>query len=115
MPVIKYNDVELVEVNVEGANEVKYSRVITEELGWDGHCLRLFRINSGGYTPHHAHDWEHVNYIIKGTGEVTIGDKVISLTAKDFAFVPPNVMHQFRNNSDDVLEFICIVPKAGDI
>ena len=114
MPVIKYDDIALTEIKAEGVNEVYYSRVITDDHGWDGHCLRLFRLNPGGYTPHHSHDWEHVNYVVKGEGEVTIGDQVFSLTAKDFAFVPPNVMHQFRNNSNDIFEFICIVPKAGD-
>jgi mannose-6-phosphate isomerase-like protein (cupin superfamily) len=36
------------------------------------------------------------------------------IVKKDFAFVPPNTLHQFRNPYDQDLEFICIVPNRGE-
>ncbi len=113
MPVIKYSDLTLDVVDMKGVKETTKSDVIGIPEGWDTHTLRVFRIAPGGFTPHHQHDWEHVNYVIKGKGTLTIGDTTHELSESDFAFVPPNTMHQFRNPNDEAFEFICIVPNRG--
>ena len=70
------------------------------------------RVTGGGHTPRHQHEWEHVNYVMKGAGRVRIGETVHDLNAGDFIFVPPGVDHQYENPYGDDLEFICIVPAA---
>lgn len=114
MPVVKYNDLELTDISSPEIKNIKKARVISEQQGWDGHCLRVFRIAADGFTPRHKHDWEHVIHVIKGRAKVEIDGEIHELTEKDFAYVPPNVMHQFRNPYDSDFEFICIVPKSGD-
>jgi len=113
MPVIKYDDIKLNEVQMEGVANTRKANVIGLPEGWAGHTLRVFRIGPGGHAPRHQHDWEHVNYVIKGQGTLTVGDKTIELAAGDFAFVPPNTVHQFCNPSKGEFEFICIVPNRG--
>lgn len=113
MPVIKKEDIKLEEVKMEGVSDTVKANVIGPPQGWEEHTLRVFRIKPGGYTPHHKHDWEHVNYIMKGKGTLTIGNETREVSEGDFAFVPPNTGHQFKNDSDDVFEFICIVPNRG--
>ena len=113
MPVVKYDDIRREDVTMEGVSGVTKASVIGPKEGWKENSLRVFRIGPGGFTPHHRHDWEHVNYVTKGKGTLTIGDETFDLNEKDFAFVPPNVMHQFRNPNDDDFEFICIVPERG--
>jgi quercetin dioxygenase-like cupin family protein len=113
MPVIKNKEIKLEEVNMEGVSDTVKANVVGPAQGWKDHTLRVFLIKPGGYTPHHKHDWEHVNYVIKGKGTLTIGDDKREVSEGDFAFVPPNTMHQFRNESDDDFEFICIVPNRG--
>jgi len=113
MPVVKYEDIELGDVNMDGVRGTKKANVIGPTEGWKDHTLRVFRIAPGGFTPHHQHDWEHINYVIKGKCELTIGNSTVRLAEKDFAFVPPNTMHQFRNPYDEEFEFICIVPNRG--
>jgi quercetin dioxygenase-like cupin family protein len=113
MPVIKSQDIKLEEVIMEGVSHTGKANVVGPARGWKDHTLRVFRIKPGGYTPHHEHDWEHVNYIMKGRGKLIIGDNIHEVVEGDFAFVPPNTMHQFRNESDEDFEFICIVPNRG--
>ena len=41
-------------------------------------------------------------------GEVTIGDKVFKSKADSFVFIPPNVYHGMKAETD--MKMICIVP-----
>lgn len=113
MPVIKSNDVRFKEVEAEGVSGTAKADVIGLVQGWPDHSLRVFRIAAGGHTPHHQHDWEHVNYVIAGKGTLTIGGETFNLAAGDYAYVPANTRHQFRNNSEGEFQFICIVPNRG--
>ena len=113
MPIVKYKDMSRSEVKMDGVTLTTRANVIGPNEGWDENSMRVFRIGPGGNTPHHQHDYEHVNHVISGKGTLTIGDETFELGEKDFAFVPPNTMHQFRNPNDEDFEFICIVPKRG--
>lgn len=113
MPVIKYDELKRAAVKMDGVANTTKANVIGPKEGWKENTLRVFRIASGGFTPHHQHDWEHVNYIIKGKGTLTIGDQTIEVVEGDFALVRSNTMHQFRNPFAADFEFICIVPDRG--
>ena len=113
MATIKYGEIDLKPVAMDGVEKVTKSDVIGSLQGWDTHTLRVFRIEPGGFTPYHQHDWEHVNFVIKGKRTLMIGDDTHDLSENDFALVPPNTMHQFRNPYDKVFEFVCIVPNRG--
>jgi quercetin dioxygenase-like cupin family protein len=113
MAVIRFADLDLRQITMDGVRATDKAVVIGESQGWDGYTLRVFRIAPGGFTPHHQHDWEHVNYVIKGKGTLTLEDQTVEVTEKDFAFVPPNAMHQFKNPFDEEFMFVCIVPNRG--
>ena len=113
MPIVKYEEIRLQNVKMDGVAETTKANVIGPNEGWKDNTLRVFRIGAGGYTPHHQHDWEHINYVIKGKGTLTIGGETHALKENDFALVPPNTKHQFRNPFDEDFEFICIVPNRG--
>lgn len=114
MPVIKYDQIELTNVIMDGASNVSKAITVGRSEGWDGHVMRLFRIGQGGQTPKHAHDWEHVIYVTTGNGKVSIGQDTHDLERGDYAFVPANAEHQFRNPGEGDFEFICIVPDRGE-
>lgn len=114
MPVRKYSDVEAMKVEMDGVVNVTKKVPIGANEGWDGYTMRTFTIGPGGNTPKHAHDWEHVNYIIRGKGQLMIDGEKHIVEEKDFALVPPNTEHQFSNPFDDEFEFICIVPNRGE-
>ena len=113
MPVIKKNAIKTEEVTLEGVMNTVKADVIGDSEGWTDNTLRVFALGPKGFTPKHQHDWEHVNYIIGGQGSLLIGEETFDLEPGDYAFVPPNTLHQFRNTGDLDLEFICIVPKRG--
>ena len=113
MPIVKYSEIELEDVKMEGVAEVVKANVIGSDQGWKDYTLRVFRVGPKGFTPYHQHDWEHINYVIKGRGTLTIGDQTFELARGDFAFVPPNSLHQFKNPNEGEFEFICIVPNQG--
>lgn len=113
MPVVKYDEIKTTPISMTGVHEASKANVIGKPEGWPDHTLRVFRLKPGGYTPKHQHDWEHVNYVVKGRGHLTIAGKVHELQEKDFAFVPPNTEHQFENPYGEEFEFICIVPNIG--
>jgi quercetin dioxygenase-like cupin family protein len=113
MPVFKYSEIKLEDVRMDGVAEVARANVIGPDQGWKDYTLRVFRVGPNGFSPHHQHDWEHINYVIKGKGTLTIGEQTFELAQGDFAFVPPNSKHQFKNPYDGEFEFICIVPNRG--
>lgn len=114
MPVIKHDNMKLSPVEMDGVKGVTRAVVLGPPEGWSDHVMRVFRLEPGGFTPKHQHDWEHINHIISGRGKLMIGDQENELTEKDFALVPANTLHQFTNPYDEPFEFICIVPKRGE-
>jgi len=114
MPVRKYAEIEEIPVTMKEALGITKKVPIGKAEGWEGHTLRVFTIAPGGHTPRHRHDWEHVNCIMSGRGRLMIDGEEHEVMEKDFALVPPNALHQFRNPYDEDFEFICIVPNRGE-
>jgi len=114
MAIRKYNDIEEIDVTMDGISGVTKRIPISKPEGWKDYTLRVFKIKPGGNTPAHQHDWEHVNYIMAGRGKLMIDGTEYDVSKKDFALVPPNKKHQFRNPYDEDFEFICIVPNRGE-
>jgi quercetin dioxygenase-like cupin family protein len=109
MKVVPYKDVEAKEAD-EGASKVNVRWLITRELGAPNFAMRLFEVESGGHSPLHNHPWEHEVFILEGEGLV-VGDKEEKkFKAGDAIFVPPNEQHQFKNDSNKKLKFLCLVP-----
>ncbi len=114
MPVKKYKEVSAEKVDMDGVVNVTKKIPIGKPEGWENYTMRTFTIGPGGHTPKHNHDWEHVNFVIKGKGRLMINGKNHDLEENDFALVPPNQEHQFSNPFDEDFEFICIVPNQGE-
>lgn len=68
MAVIRKDQINLTDISMNGADKVSKTVVVGKKEGWDGYVLRVFKLEPGGFTPRHSHDWEHVNYIISGRG-----------------------------------------------
>jgi len=87
--------------------------LVSPKEGWEGHVMRVFEVEPQGFTPKHSHPWPHINYIIKGHGELMIDGETTTITPGSYAYVPSDTLHQFRNVGEQSLEFICIVPEIG--
>ncbi len=77
--------------------------------------LRYFEIEKGGYSTYEHHQHEHVVYITKGTGEVRLGCRYMTVGVGDVVYVGPDDAHQFLNpNSDEPFGFLCVVDAVRD-
>jgi len=72
--------------------------------------VRYFEIAPGGFSAleHHVH--EHVVVVLRGAGQVQLGDVQHDLAGGDAVYVAPDEIHQFRNPSTaEPFGFLCIV------
>ncbi|MCP4673781.1 MAG: cupin domain-containing protein [Desulfobacula sp.] len=87
--------------------------MIGKEDGAPNFCMRMFEMGKNGYTPRHTHDWEHEVFVLAGKGEVFIEDKWHPALKGSAIFIPPNIEHQFKNNSDTRFDFLCLIPSGA--
>ena len=105
-------DVRKTEVTMEGAAGVYKQIPISKENGTPTFSFRVFTIQPGGHTPLHNHPFEHLNYIIEGSGAIMAEGGERKVKRGDFVLVLPNETHQYRNTStSEPLVMICAVPK----
>lgn len=109
MKVFHYQSVEAKSAD-EGASKLKVRWLITKEMGAPNFAMRLFEMESKGHSPLHNHPWEHEVFIIEGEGLVISQEREKKFKAGDVVFVLPNEKHQFKNNGDKTLKFLCLVP-----
>lgn len=76
--------------------------------------LRHIRVEPGGYTPRHSHDYEHEVFVVGGRGTVLLEGSERPIGPGDVVFVPPEQEHQFCAAGDEGLEFLCVIPATRD-
>ncbi len=113
MKITHYNEILPVTMNNDLVKDVAGRVLIGQEEGAPNFCMRFFEMGPGGYTPKHTHDWEHEVFVHQGNGEVFVDAKWHPLSPGSAIFVPPNVVHQFKNTSEKIFTFICLVPSKA--
>lgn len=113
MKVIKVSSIDALTVDQEGAVGVTVRRLINERNGAPNFYMRLFEVQPGGNTPFHTHDWEHEVYVLSGSGKLVRENEQEDFNSGDAIWVPPNEKHQFRNDADQILKFLCLIPSKG--
>ncbi|MCP3873779.1 MAG: cupin domain-containing protein [Desulfobacteraceae bacterium] len=113
MKVVNYKDVLPVVMDNEMVKNVAGRLMIGKEDHAKNFCMRVFEIGKDGYTPKHTHEWEHEVFVHTGTGEVFIESEWYPLSKGSAVFVPANIEHQFRNISDEIFTFVCLIPSGA--
>ncbi len=108
------DDIEAVEIQMEGAQGILRRMAVGPDQGWTAHAMRIFTVQAGGNTPRHTHPWPHINYVISGSGTLEMAGTLHEIRAGSAASVPNDVEHQFTNPTEEGLVFICIVPRRGE-
>ncbi|TVQ61005.1 MAG: cupin domain-containing protein [Phycisphaerales bacterium] len=103
------DEVECAPVDMPGVSGVTMRIMVGREDGAPNFALRQFRVEGGGHTPHHSHDYEHEVYIIAGAGTVLLGGEHRPIKGGDVLYVPADHEHQFRAGPEG-LRFLCLVP-----
>jgi quercetin dioxygenase-like cupin family protein len=99
--------------DMPGAEKVYKQIPISKADGSPNFSFRVFTIEPDGHTPFHEHAFEHINYVIEGSGVIKAQDgKEFEVKKGNFALVLPGEKHQYRNTSkSEPLVIICAVPK----
>ncbi|MDX2114297.1 MAG: cupin domain-containing protein [Planctomycetota bacterium] len=103
------NEVEGKPVQMDGVKGVTMALMVGREHGAPNFSLRSFRVEAGGHSPRHSHDYEHEVFIVEGGGEVLLEGQYRSIKPGDVVFVPADQEHQFRAGPAG-LRFLCLVP-----
>jgi quercetin dioxygenase-like cupin family protein len=95
----------------EGAEKVRKAVLIGPEEGAPNFILRRFDLEAGGFTPFHSHDWEHVVYVLEGSGKLVSKETLQNLKPGASVFVAPGEKHQFVADEKSPLVFLCTIPR----
>ncbi len=109
MKIFHYRDVKAKHAE-EGASKLRVRWLITKEMGAENFAMRLFEMEPRGYSPFHSHPWEHEVFILAGEGLVVGEGKEKEFRAGNVIFIPPNERHQFKNNGEKTVKFLCLIP-----
>ena len=101
-------------MQMDGVKGVSMRLMVGRSDGAPNFALRHFTVEPGGHTPHHSHNYEHEVYVVEGAGQVEKDGARHAIRAGDVLFMPPNAVHQFVNNAQTPLKFLCMVPVTFD-
>ena len=113
MKVTHYKEILPVTLDNDLVKNVAGRVLIGRAAGAPNFCMRFFEMGPQGYTPKHTHDWEHEVFVHQGNGELFIEGQWHPLSPGSAIFVPPKKEHQFRNISDKIFTFVCLVPHTA--
>lgn len=108
------DDVATKPVTMAGVQGAQMAIMCGREDGAPNFALRQFKVEPGGFTPRHSHDYEHEVFVVSGSGTVLLEGKERAVRAGDVILVPANEEHQFKAASAGSkapgLRFLCLVP-----
>lgn len=106
------SNLETVQIKSSSYKHIEGKVIFSPETGWDGHVMRKFTIQKGGFSGNHSHDFYHVIYVVGGIGTVMLNGEITPVKLGSYAYIPANAPHQLvnTNEGDEPLEFLCIVP-----
>jgi mannose-6-phosphate isomerase-like protein (cupin superfamily) len=58
------------------------------------------------YEPHEHKDHEEIYYIIKGSGQIKIGDEIAKFREGDVIYIPEKTSHSITNDGNEMVEFL---------
>ena len=76
--------------------------------------LRYFEMAAGGHSTLERHEHEHAVVILRGAGQVLVGNAVHDVSAHDLIAIPAWSWHQFRAAKNEQLGFLCMVNAERD-
>ncbi len=109
--IISAADVEGTPIGV--ANDTSMQPLIPADVAPD-FSMRRFTIKAGGFMPNHTNTVEHEQYVLSGSAEVGIGDKVFQLKKDDALFIPAGIPHWYKATADEDYVFLCLIPNRED-
>lgn len=111
----RWDDVALLPYKEDGTI---FKSVTRQTLFDGGHDLpvqfRYFEVGDAGHSTLERHHHAHVVMVIRGSGQVLVGDQISDIETHDVVEIPPMTWHQFRASRGQELGFLCIVSQDRD-
>lgn len=76
--------------------------------------LRYFEMDPGGHSTLERHQHVHAVMILRGHGNVLLGDEIRPVAPFDLITIPSWTWHQFRANAGEPMGFLCMVNRDRD-
>lgn len=121
--VIKHREFrwEGIEVKAYKSDGAPYKDVTRQTLLGEGpgeeslnFVTRYFEIQPGGYSTFEVHRHPHAVIVLRGRGEVQLGNRCHAIGPFDVVYVAPETEHQFRASGSEPLGFLCVVDRTRD-
>lgn len=103
------DEVQAKPVQMDGVKGVTMAVMVGREDGAPNFALRQFKVEPGGNTPRHSHDYEHEVYVVEGAGTAMLEGEERPIRGGDVLYVPADRLHQFKAGPQG-LRFLCLVP-----
>lgn len=104
------NETPLKPVQMDGVKGAHMAIMVGRGDGAPNFSLRQFRVEPGGHTPLHSHDYEHEVFIVEGAGTIFLEGAERPIRGGDVIYVPADERHQFKADAKAGLRFLCLVP-----
>ena len=69
----------------------------------------------GGQVPWHSQEQEEVYFVVRGTGEMCLGEERATLATGQAVYIPPKVFHQLTNTGEEPLVMMYCYAPAGEV
>jgi len=76
--------------------------------------LRIFEVQPGTENPLHAHAYSHDLFVIRGEGIVHLATANQRIKEGEVVSIEPDESHSFANESDNLLQFLCVDYRVVD-
>lgn len=103
------DSVQMKPVEMAGVQGASMAVMVGRGDGAPHFAMRSFRVEPGGHTPRHSHDYEHEVFVVSGSGTIRLGEDVKPIRAGDVIYVKADLEHQFESGAE-ALRFLCLVP-----
>ena len=82
----------------------------------DPHCtLVKMVVKAGTIPPKHQHPHDQIDYMLKGSAEVQLEDKIVKIHPGESLFIPGGTLHQFLVSEEDQTFLEFFTPGRADI
>jgi mannose-6-phosphate isomerase-like protein (cupin superfamily) len=111
----EWENVPILSYKEEGTHFKSITRQILSKGLADIPCqLRYFEIAPQGHSTLEHHRHAHLVIILRGAGEMLLGEKICLVQEKDIITIPAHTWHQFRATESMPLGFLCLVNNDRD-
>lgn len=91
----------------DGENQLRWKTLVGgPDAATKAMSFGICELPPGARLPPHHHAEDEVYYVTDGDGEVLLDDKIVKVTSGSVLFVPGNLVHGARNDSETTLTLV---------